>query len=77
MYIIYIIILQVQARMAQQANARKAEALSEYTFKPHVSIRSLHIVQGLGTSFHTRQQMYLEKRKKAVSTLCGENYLYS
>lgn len=53
--------------MAEQGRLRKAEVLSEYTFKPQVSTQSLLIARGLRTDFHTRQQIFLERRQRAVS----------
>ena len=62
------IISQVQARQAQLAAARLAEAHSNLTFKPQVSERSQRIAQTLGTDFLTRQQNHLAKRGKVHVT---------
>ncbi len=53
--------------MAEHNAKTTAEANSSYTFKPHVSEKSLKIAETLGTSFERRQEIHMEKRKKAVS----------
>lgn len=46
--------------------SRMNELQKLYTFKPTVSPASVRIVQNLGTTFLTRQQLHLEKKQKLL-----------
>ena len=67
----FFVALQVQERLAQLAAARTAEVYAQYTFKPHISERSLRITEDLGTSFFVRQQKHMERRQKVVCGVSG------
>ena len=44
--------------------------ICNYTFKPTISERSLHLAQNMEAGFHTRQQRHLLRRQKFVSFTC-------
>ena len=58
---------QVQARAATLAALNVAEAYSEYTFKPNLLSRSIHIAEKLNTDFLGRQKLHVIRRQQLVS----------
>lgn len=54
---------------ARRDPEQNASSQKQFTFMPEVSKRSMQMMENLSTSFLSRQQETLERRKKAVSAV--------